>query len=115
MKKVIFIAVLSMMFLLTGCALKGPMPPAGIIFTNVKAPDSSSTLAMRTGNKEDVESLRSGRANATALFGLFAGGDASIEKAMKNGGIKKVHHVDYETTLFFFGLVNSLTTVVYGE
>lgn len=115
MKKIVLVLMVSMMFLLTGCAVNGPLPPAGLIITNVKAPDSAATLAMRTGMKEEVKPLKSGKASATAVFGLFSGGDAGIDQAMKNGGITKVHHVEYETTMFLGGFIHSLTTIVYGE
>ena len=39
---------------------------------------------------------------------------ASIQAAMKNGGIKKIHHVDYEVK-HFLGIYAEFTTVVYGE
>ena len=41
-------------------------------------------------------------------------GDASIETAAKNGGIKKIHHVDTKTTNVL-GVYSEYTTIVYGE
>jgi len=41
-------------------------------------------------------------------------GDASIQAAMQNGGITKIHHVDYKVTSVL-GVYATYTTVVYGE
>lgn len=61
----------------------------------------------------DVRPLKRGEATQTGIV-LYSSGDASIEAAMKNGGIKKVHHVDYKTTTYFF-LYTKQTTIVWGE
>ena len=54
-----------------------------------------------------------GRADAWGIV-FFATGDASISRAMKNGGITRVHHVDQET-LNVLGWFSKYTTIVYGE
>jgi len=118
MKKSYFTAVMIVVFCIvfvSGCAIKGPMPPAGALFTNVSAPDSASTLALRTGNMDKVGTSKKGQSSAVGILGLFAVGDAGIQAAMTNGGITKIHHVDYSTTLVLGGLVHNLTTIVYGE
>ncbi len=61
----------------------------------------------------DVRPLKRGEATQTGIV-LFVSGDASIEAAMKNGGITKVHHVDYKTTTILF-LYTKQTTIVWGE
>jgi hypothetical protein len=101
--------------IVSGCAIKGPMPPAGALFTKVQAPESAATLALRTGNMDKVGTSKRGEASATAVLGLISVGDASIQAAMINGGITKIHHVDYDTTLVLSGLFHRLTTIVYGE
>ncbi len=101
--------------IVSGCAIKGPMPPAGVLFTKVKAPEAASTLALRTGNMDKVGTSKRGESSATAILGLISTGDASIQAAMVNGGITKVHHVDYDTTLVLGGMFHRLTTIVYGE
>ena len=111
---VVLMALFSFVFV-SGCAIKGPMPPAGSLFTNVKAPESASTLALRTGNMDKVGTSKRGAASATGFLGLIAAGDASIQAAMEDGGITQVHHVDYETTLVLWGLFHQLNTIVYGE
>jgi len=47
-------------------------------------------------------------------FGIVASGDASITAAMKNGGITKIHHVDYHS-MQVLGLYAEMTTTVYGD
>jgi hypothetical protein len=48
-------------------------------------------------------SSKMGSVECASILGLFATGDASIETAMKNGGITKIHHIDYHST----GIINS--------
>ena len=117
MKKYIFLLSLALIFLLvtSGCGVKGPMPPAGVLFTKVTAPESASTLALRTGNLDKVGTSKRGEASATAILGIISTGDAGIQAAMVDGGISQIHHVDYETTIIIYGLVHSLKTIVYGE
>ena len=45
---------------------------------------------------------------------IFNTGDASIGTAMRNGGITKVHHVDYDVKNILF-LYNETKTIVYGQ
>jgi hypothetical protein len=54
-----------------------------------------------------------GRAEAWGIL-VFATGDASIATAATNGGIKRIHHVDHETTNIL-GIYAKYVTVVYGE
>jgi hypothetical protein len=56
-----------------------------------------------------------GRASAWAVLGLVAGGDSGVEKAMRQGGISKVHHVDHQVQLILLGIWTQTTTIVYGE
>lgn len=60
-----------------------------------------------------VRPLKTGIASSKAII-LFNTGDASIGTAMKNGGITKIHHVDYDVTNILF-LYNEVKTIVYGE
>jgi hypothetical protein len=50
----------------------------------------------------------------TSILGLVATGDASIEAAMKNGGITKIQHVDWNAKNIL-GLYGEYKTTVYGE
>ena len=60
-----------------------------------------------------VRPAKRGQAKATGII-CFATGDASIGAAMRNGGITKIHHVDYDVKNILF-LYNEVTTIVYGE
>jgi hypothetical protein len=87
---------------ISGCT--GLTPMNGSIYTDLKGPVS---MGNATG------SSKVGEAKATAIVGV-ALGDASIETAMKNGGITKVHHVDTKVRNIL-GVYAEYTTVVYGE
>ena len=90
-------------FALLGCA---SYLPTGSLYTEVKAPISVATNG-------DLNYTKVGEAKATTIFGLVATGDASLETAMRNGGIKKVKHVEYQVkNILGFG---ECKTVVYGD
>lgn len=61
-----------------------------------------------------VSAQKNGEACAHSILGLVAFGDASIETAKRNAGIKKVATVDHRTlnVFYFYG---GYCTVVYGE
>jgi hypothetical protein len=90
---------------LTGCAT-ATAPVTGILYSHVTAP-----LAV-TGSADKPTKV--GRSYARSIFGLYATGDASVETAAKNGGITKIHHVDYESQIFL-GVMADYTTIVYGN
>lgn len=46
---------------------------------------------------------------------FFDGGDASIQKAAKQGNIKKISSVDFKTSVGFLALWRTYTTIVTGE
>jgi len=60
-------------------------------------------------------SIKVGRATTHTCLALFAYGDASVEAAMQDGGIRRVHHVDFESKSLLGGLFMVYTTMVYGE
>ena len=96
---------------ITGMYPGGPSP-AGLLFTNVDVPAQSLTVA--TDNT--AASVKTGTSSARALLGLIAFGDASIQAAMQDGGITKVHHVDHQVVhILAGGLYLSTTTIVHGE
>ena len=98
---------------MTGCASNlytGGPSVAGWLYTGVKDPAQNLAVAV-----EPVTATKVGESSATAVFGLIAGGDASIDTAMKNGGITKVHHVDHQVQLFMGGLWAKTTTIVQGQ
>ena len=96
--------VASAVVVMSGCAT-GIQPVSGI-YADVKGP--GIVVDNRAGQS------KVGTATAKSILGIVATGDASIAEAMKQGGIKKVHHTDYHTTNMF-GIIAETTIVVYGE
>jgi hypothetical protein len=96
------IAVISFS-LLWGCATPYP---AGIAYTKLKLPVNV------TSNPSD--SPKVGIAECKSYFGLVAIGDASIETAMENGGITKIHFVDWDVKNIL-GIIGTYKVTVYGE
>lgn len=94
------IVALSACFLL-GCI--GAHGPTFGIYSDVKGPV--------TGTK--MGSPKTGEACAQHWLGVVALGDASIEKAAANGGIKKIDSVDY--TMQNMVLVGKSCTIVRGS
>ena len=89
--------------LLWGCATPAPV---GIAYTNLKLPINV------TSNPSD--SPKVGTAECKSYFGLVAIGDASIEAAMKNGGITKIHYVDWDAENIL-GIIGTYKITVFGE
>jgi hypothetical protein len=103
MKKIMVMACLVALggFILSGCVM--PYAP-GIGYSNIKAPITSTG---KVGGKV-------GTASCTNYVGVYTAGDASIEAAAQNGGIQRVHTVDYELINYSpFYIVT--TTIVTGE
>ena len=103
MKRSILILTLCAFLFVTGCAT---LYPAGFIYTNINLP---VTATANSGTATKV-----GISQSTSILGAVAIGDASIEAAKKNGGITKVHHVDYGVKNIL-GIFGTYTTTVYGE
>lgn len=91
---------------LTGCAVVTPPPVLGTIHSDVIAPKFLGT--------SDAQPIKTGTATAKSVLGLFASGDAGIKAACKNGGITKIHSVDYHSKRTL-GFIATYTTIVYGE
>lgn len=60
-----------------------------------------------------VRPVKKGSATVTGIV-LFTSESASIMTAMKNGGITKIHHVDYRVKNIF-NLFVEKTVIVWGE
>ena len=97
-----FAAVLVVMSFLVGCA---SIWPIGLLYTEVKLP--SEATSADAGSKV-------GTSECVSVLGLVAIGDASIEAAMKDGGIKKIHHVDWDAKNIL-GIYGIYKTTVYGQ
>ncbi|MBV8880379.1 MAG: TRL-like family protein [Planctomycetaceae bacterium] len=87
---------------LGGCSMVSPVN--GSLYTDQSGPVSTGAAA---------GSSKRGEASITSVIGI-AVGDASIETAMKNGGITKIHHVDSKARNIL-GVYAEYTTIVYGE
>jgi hypothetical protein len=74
--------------------------------TGVKLP----VIAMANGG----QATKVGTSTCTSVLTLFAWGDASIDAAMKNRGITKVHHVDWDVSNVL-GIIGTYKVTVYGE
>jgi hypothetical protein len=114
MKSIITILVLGLvaMALFTGCAGYATMnqaPAYGAIYTDVKAPMHAIAADMNGTSASKV-----GTATCSSILGWIAMGDASIDAAMKAGGITKLHHVDFHATQIL-GLYATYTVTAYGE
>jgi hypothetical protein len=92
--------------LLTGCVL--PMGSVGgvngLVYTDVEGAGGA------TGN---TGSSKKGVATSEGII-CVATGDSSIQAACANGGITKIHHVDYHV-MSVLGVYVKATTTVYGE
>lgn len=104
MKKIL--AGIAIATMASGCVMMGPTNAAAPIILDVSTPDMSFV-------DNSVKPEKKGTATATGLI-CFTEGDASLKAAMDNGGIKKVHHVDYKVRSLL-GIVGSTTTIVWGE
>ncbi|MGB9741741.1 MAG: TRL-like family protein [candidate division WOR-3 bacterium] len=82
----------------------------GTLYTSVRTPAAAVAYYGPTAN----QSAKVSKVTATNILGIIATGDASLEAAMKQGGITKVHHVDQEVTSIL-GLWSTYTIIVYGE
>ncbi len=104
MKKLMIVAAIAA--LATGCVVTRPTNAWSPLTLNVTSPDTAFI-------DNSVKPAKCGTATATGLI-CYTEGDASIKAAMENGGIKKIHHVDYKVKNIF-GIVGSTTTIVWGE
>jgi len=105
MKKVMFSAVAVCALMLSSCALVSTPAGIGGLYTSVKygGAISGNTIGKKVGTS-----------SASNILGLICSGDASIQAAARNGGIKKISHVDQEASSIL-GLFGSYKTVVYGD
>ncbi|KWT81407.1 TRL domain-containing protein [Candidatus Magnetominusculus xianensis] len=102
-------AVVSMLVLIVGLSLAGcgyvSDGPFGWMMTNHITPVAKGSAL--TGFKE-------GQACIYSFFGMVTVGDAGIEAAMRNGGIKDVFTID-SASQSFFGTYTRQCTVIIGS
>lgn len=107
MKKLLFVSLTSSALFFTGCAVT---PFQALIYTQ----NTSPTADLEVESLSSVSPSKKGEATCTNILGIVATGDCSVKEAMKNGGITKVHHVDYSNTNIL-GIINKGTFIVWGE
>lgn len=81
---------------------------SGCLYTHIRVPGSMVTRGTPVVDKE-------GTSECTSILWLFAWGDAGIQAAAKQGGLKKMSYADKTFQNIFFGLYFTEKTVVYGE
>jgi hypothetical protein len=95
------------MLIVNGGADQEPVP-LGTLFTSVRWTDKASPNILST-TQDKV-----GSADSVGVLGLVAFGDATVERAMKEGNITEVHIINHEfqTILTLF---NTYKTIVKGK
>lgn len=101
-RRLLMFGVMFLLPMFMGCATPYPW---GALYTELKLPISAES---------DGQSLKVGTAECTSILGWVATGDASYEAAMKNGGITKVNHADWEAKNIL-GIIGNYKLTVYGE
>ncbi len=98
MRKLTLVPALVGALMLSGCYL------------NVATPLPALAIKMDadTANKQ-------GTSVCNGFLWVFGSGDCSIQTAMRNGKITKVHHVDAESKVILFGASAELKITAYGE
>ena len=111
MKRIIMLTALALLvvIMLSGCSMVPLGTPVnmGNLYTNISY-DASGYW------QNDISNLKVGKASCSSVLGVVATGDASIQAAMQEAGIKKIHHIDYNKKSIL-GVFITHTTIVYGE
>ena len=103
LKMICFIGLIALIPMVMGCATSYPV---GSLYTELKLPIDAE------GGMSSASKV--GTAECTSILGLVATGDASIQAAMENGNITKIHHVDWEVKNLL-GIIGEYKLTVYGE
>jgi hypothetical protein len=96
------LGIIAFLPLLVGCATSYPV---GGLYTKLTLPVSCES---------DAKAMKTGTATCTSILGWVATGDASFEAAMRNGGITKVSHADWDAENIL-GIIGNYKLTVYGE
>ena len=104
MKKTILRATFALVLAL-GLTSCGTVGLVGAAYTGYTEPAAVTSNELGT---------KVGQADAVSVLGVVAIGDAGVEKAAKQAGIKKVSHVD-KKIVSVLGLFTKVTYTVYGE
>ena len=94
----------------------------GYIYSDLTVPASTSKeINKKEHKKTDYENLKKGASTSVNILRLVEIGNAGIMEAAKEGGIKKIHHVEVRSHKVFIPLLflpiyfNEKQTIVYGE
>ncbi len=98
-------ALFALGLVLVGCAHPKRLPIMASVAQNVVTSDGFVD--------NDVKPTKTGEASTQGVL-FVCTGDDSIGAAMKQGGITKVHSIDYKMSNIL-GIVSSSTTIVRGE
>ena len=105
MKKVLFLLLFSTLFLFN--QLKSEA--MGLFYSDVTYPVTATGVSTA-----DFQSLKKGTAISKNVLFCVEWGNAGIDEAAKNGGIKQISYIDInEKTIFIFW--RKVTVTVYGE
>jgi len=81
---------------------------SGCMYSQVRVPLSSEFRNTKTVDK-------TGEATARSYLWLVALGDAGLQKAAANGGLKTMEYADVEILNICAGFYMSRTTIIYGN
>jgi hypothetical protein len=93
------------------------IPPLGILYSHVRAPlmaVAPSHLGTRRGEASVIQLATPPLPGIAPPIPLVAWGDASMEAAAGNAGIRDVTHMDYELTTVLM-VWRRLTVITYGD
>lgn len=93
-----FVLLLPVLALLGGC------------YANFSSPTPNLSVKLSADS-----ATRQGSAACTGFLWAFATGDCSVNTAMKNGKVSKVHHVDATTKVVLWGAYSEMVITVHGE
>lgn len=102
-KMAVVVGVLLVAVVVSGCATSYPV---GGLYTKLALP----TMV----GDQNAKAVKTGVAECISILTLVATGDVSIQTAMKNGGITKIHHVDWDVENIL-GIIGKYKVTVYGE
>ena len=107
-KLMLVVAVCGVLLFSTGCAYRTPvMPPAGVLFSDFKAPLGSEYTGQSVETKQ-------GQASSFSVLCLFAFGDCSLQAAAKEGRLSTITHCDY-SYLNVMGVFQKFTIIAHGR
>lgn len=74
-----------------------------------------ATRPLDTNMNQTPIGTKTGESRLYSVLWLVAWGDAGIQAAARNGGLKVIHNADTRNEVYFFGAFVRRTTIVYGD